>query len=109
MTTNSKTTPKDFIFAIIIFAGIVFYTLFNNEEKLEKIRNLFNNKTFLISLIFIVAWCFYWLKINTVNVSRYKKATKQAIIGLIIALFAYLDLTIAPFWFVWLSAFFLNI
>jgi len=35
-------------------------------------------------------------------------ATKSALVAFIVAICAYLELTIAPFWIVWLFSFYLN-
>ena len=42
------------------------------------------------------------------TLERHIEATKKAIVALIIAIFAYIDITIAVYWVVWIMAFYLS-
>ena len=43
------------------------------------------------------------------EVTKLQHAVKQALLGLIIALMAHLDLVIAPFWAIFLASYYLNV
>ena len=107
---DDKKNNLEFLFSIIFFCIIITFSLIKQKKKVERLFELINNKHLWISIFLIIVWCVYWLFISkNKNVIRYKNATKQAILGIIIAIFAYLDLIIAPFWFVWITAFFMKI
>ena len=42
------------------------------------------------------------------NVEKLKNASKKAILALLIAFFARIDLVIAPFWLIWMMAYYLE-
>ena len=108
---TEENNKSEFVFAIFIFLIIISYTLFRDESKFQKLKDLISDNYFWISFAMVVIWSIYWFYISKKHkyLDKYKTATKQAIIGLIIALFAHLELVIAPFWFVWITAFFLNV
>ena len=107
---NEENNNSEFVFTIIIFLFIIGYTLFKDESKFKKLKDLISDNHFWISFAIVMIWSIYWFYISkNEDLDKYKSATKQALIGLIIALFAHLELVIAPFWFVWITAFFLNI
>ena len=74
--------------------------------------NLIKNKQFLISLTIVCIFVGYTLNLNDDDdheTEKLKKATKHGLIALLIAIMASLDLKIAPFWFVWLTSYYLDI
>lgn len=42
------------------------------------------------------------------NIEKLKNASKKAILALLIAFFARIDLVIAPFWLIWVMAYYLE-
>jgi hypothetical protein len=85
---------------LIISASIVF----SDSEKYNKLKNLFLNKSwflnFIIILIFSISSFFYY-PLNSLEI----EATKKAITAFVIAIFASIDLTIAPFWIIWVLSY----
>ena len=107
-----KDLPLGFLASIGIFSMITIGILVTQKEKKMKLLNLLKNKSFLISLVIIIAWCYYWLyyvKDEQDRHEKYKRATKQAVLGFIIALLAHLELKVAPFWLIWITAYYLDI
>jgi hypothetical protein len=105
-----KSLPVGFLIAIGIFSMITMGILMTHKDKQQRVFNLVKNKTFLFSLVVIVMWSYYCLYHIPDDLNDdYKKATKQAIIAFIIALLAHLELKMAPYWLVWITAYYLGI
>ena len=83
--------------------GLIFY-----KKKHIELLKLIKRPEWTISLIIISLWSLYILKFNAYTLldetpqekRKFKIATIHAIIAFIIALFAYIDLTIPVFWLV---------
>lgn len=105
-----KNLPLGFLVAMGIFSMITMGILVSHKDKQQKVLGLLKNKSFLFSLVVIVGWSYYCLyQISDDFNDDYKKATKQAIIAFIIALLAHLELKVAPYWLVWITAYYLGI
>ena len=48
------------------------------------------------------------LSLSFRNVEKLKNASKKAILALLIAFFTRIDLVIAPFWLIWMMAYYLE-
>ena len=100
-----------FNMSMFIFIIITGYKISINKEILNIVKKFLKQKTIVINLLIIVFFCFlvYRFKENNDsdnnNVKKTTDATKKAIIGLLIALFAKVDMIIAPFWFIWILSF----
>lgn len=92
----------EFIFALgfLVFYSVTIVT----KRHVNKLHGLFTNKLWLMNLTIIFAWCVYVYRVK--KDEKLKDATEKAIIGFTIALFAYFDITIAPFWFIFLFAYY---
>ena len=107
-----KELPLGFLVSIGIFSMITIGILVTQKDKKMKLLNLLKTKSFLVSLAVIIVWCYYWLyyvKDDQDEHEKYKRATKQAVLGFIIALLAHLELKVAPFWLIWITAYYLDI
>ena len=98
-----------FLGSIITLIILTTYSIIKKGQHIQLIK-LLTNKKWLINFIFIILWSVYILSLdnpqNSEEVMNLKKSVKKAIIALIIALFAFLDLTIAPFWLVFTFAYY---
>ena len=114
--TKEKKTQQfefpNFLYALIVFLGVLAPIVFFQREKLHKIRRLFKNKAWLAGFLSIIIWSVYIFitdrgseEKNAIN-RRY--ATQHAITAFLIAMFAYVDLTIAPFWTIWIVIYYLG-
>ena len=103
---------NEFIIGLSCFTFLSLITIFNKKETTYKLYNLVNNQNFLISLCVSIALLIYIYKIplkDKKNKKKIKDVTNSAIVAFIIAILAYLDLTIAPFWVIWITSYYLNI
>lgn len=98
-----------FIGSLITILVLTLYTTFK-KKKIDRIITLLKDKGWLINFIFIIVWSTYILllddKTNSDELQKVKESIKKAMIAFIIAFFAYLDLTIAPFWLVFTFAYY---
>ena len=88
-----------FTISMIIFSCISGVILMYNEKKRTRFKELIKSKSFLAALSVIVTFSIWTLNMSgdSEEVEKIKSATKQALLGLVIAIFAYLDLKAAPF------------
>jgi len=87
--------------------------------KLKNIIDFFKKPKTIGQLSLIVTWIYLIYnyasknkdskdKKTLENVEKLKNASKKAILALLIALFARIDLVIAPFWLIWIMAYYLE-
>ena len=112
--TKEKQAPKSnrwFVISAGAIAVIASFIVYNDKEKRRKFVNLFTSKFFLASLASALGFAYYILKLDTDDeeTDRLKQSIKTAIVGFIIAMMAFLDLKIAPFWILFVTSYFLNI
>jgi hypothetical protein len=109
-----RPTEKDvkvsslFASPFVIFSVIMAIIIFRDEEKIGLIKKLLTNKMFFFSLIAIIAFSVYNLEETGGGKELYrrKRATREAVLGFIIALMAYLDLKTAPFWVIFVVSYY---
>ena len=92
---------------VLITGGIIYF----RQEKRERFLKLISQKLFLLSLLSVCIFSYYILSSDEDDkqMKRLKEATKTALIGSIIAILSYLELTIAPFWILFLFSYYLDI
>lgn len=112
---ETKIESKKFIFATIGIIIIISLLIFTDKDKKNKMLKLFHGKIFIISILIITVICTYILffmnKDNSIEKKqerRIKEAVKHALIGFLIALMAYLDMVIAPFYLILYVSYFLH-
>jgi hypothetical protein len=87
--------------------------------KLKNIIEFFKKPKTIGQLSLIVAWIYLIYNYSSKNkdskdkkisenVEKLKNASKKAILALLIAFFARIDLVIAPFWLIWMMAYYLE-
>ena len=84
-------------------------TIFANKEKRDKVIDLVTNKSFIINLIFIIGFVYYGLSTKNEENKKLKSSIRTAILGIIIAFMAFLDLTLAPFWILFTASYYFGI
>ena len=107
-----RNNVKIFIIFLIYFILTIFYIFKMNKHKI--IHHLFINPFWIISFILIILWTIFVFKFNAIGLidkdsSRLedmKDATIHGIIGFIISLFAYIDVTIPVFWLILLISYY---
>ena len=87
----------------IIFVTLMSIFQIYRNNKYQEIIDLFKNIKWLINFIIILLFLVY---VRLSKNSKLISASKKAILGFIIAIFAYIDLTLAPFWIIFVLAYF---
>jgi len=102
---------RDKVLAFGSFILVTFFILFTNNDKKNLVIKLINNKKFMFSFLLAVVFSVYTLYFlpKDKDYQKVTRATKQAIIGLIIGMFHYLDFKVGPFWFIWLVSYYLDL
>jgi len=74
------------------------------EKKTQLVINMYNDKLFLLNLVGIAVFSMY----NYTKGATNQKATLDAILGFIVAVFSHLDLKSSIFWVIWLVSYYFN-
>ena len=107
-----KANSSSFIISISLFAIITAVILFKDEEKKKRLIELITNKMFVSTTIGIIIFSTYMLSLPVEDNDENQKlhnATKQGLLGFIIAILAYLDLKAAPFFIIWVVSYYLDV
>jgi hypothetical protein len=115
VTKEKKTgqfEKSNFFYALIVFLFVLAPIVFFQRDKLHKIRRLFKKKAWLAGFSSIIIWSIYIFITDRgskdKNAIKRRYATQHAITAFLIAMFAYVDLTIAPFWTIWIVIYYLG-
>ena len=107
---NASTNPS-VILPLLGFVAMTAVIVFRDETKKKLLIGLLKNKQFMITLLGIIAFSTWQLNAKDEDdpeTDRRKRATREAILGLIIAVLAYLDLKAAPFFIIWIVSYYLD-
>ena len=107
---NASTNPN-VVLPLVGFVAMTAIIIFRDEEKRTSLMSLLRNKQFMITLLGIIAFSTWQLNAKDEDdpeTDRRKRATREAILGLIIAILAYLDLKAAPFFIIWIVSYYLD-
>lgn len=107
---NASTNPN-VVLPLVGFVAMTAIIIFRDEEKRTLLISLLRNKQFMITLLGIIAFSTWQLNAKDEDdpeTDRRKRATREAILGLIIAILAYLDLKAAPFFIIWIVSYYLD-
>ncbi len=102
-----------FIFILLTIRAII------QLKKTKLIIDFFKEPKTIGQLSLIVAWVYLIYNYSSQNkdskdkkilknVEKLKNASKKAILALLIAFFTRIDLVIAPFWLIWMMAYYLE-
>ncbi len=106
-------TSTGFHISIVIFILLTIRAILSLNKTSELYKFFANTKT-IGQLCLIVVWCYLIYRFvkthpkDKKHSAKLQEATKKAILALLIAFFARIDLVIAPFWLVWLIAYYLE-
>lgn len=106
---NMATAPQ-VIVPLLAFVASTGVIVFRSEERKKLLMKLLTNKVFMFTLVIIIAFSTWQLNAHEDDeeTERRKRATREAILGLIIAVLAYLDLKAAPFFIIWIVSYYLD-
>jgi len=98
--------------ALIITVLLTLRAGFKSKKARNKLLELIENKRWLINfgvIIVFIGYIVYTVRNDNSDDSRkLKEALKKALLAFIIALFAEIGLTIAPFWLVFTLAYYMD-
>ena len=106
-------TSTGFHISIVIFILLTIRAILS-LNKTSELYKFFTNAKTIGQLCVIVVWCYLIYRFvkthpkDKKHSAKLQEATKKAILALIIAFFARVNLVIAPFWLVWLIAYYLE-
>jgi hypothetical protein len=112
-TTDPTNTNIHLVFAVYVtLTGLL---IVYKKKHIELIQLLLRPE-WTISFIIIVLWSVYILKYDMFGylnkdpdaLKGFRAATSHGIIAFVIALFAYIDLTIPTFWFIWFISYYID-
>ena len=107
---RNVTTQREVWLPAAIFICITGIIVFRDEEKSRLLKQLLTNRVFLMTMIGIIIFSVYQLsqQNDDSETDRRKRATREAILGVTIAVLAYLDLKAAPFFIIWIVSYYLD-
>jgi hypothetical protein len=108
----SSNDSSGFLFGSLVFVILTIRAFFS-LNKTKELRGFFSNPKTIGNFVLIIVWCYMIYSFvgstpNKKQAEKLKNATKKAMIALLIAFFSKMDLVIAPFWLVWLVAYYLE-
>ena len=100
--------------SFLIFSVLTLYSIVRSPKRINRFIKMFTKKTFLINLLPIIGFSVWTLTQPDVdelgdNMVRMKHATRQAIVAFMIAVFASIDLVIAPYWLIWIMSYYFKL
>ena len=103
-------SPKNVSLLFVIIVTI--RAALKSKKASKSLKELLSNKSWLIQVFIIILftiWISYTHKDSDKEESKnYIESIKRALVGFIIAIFAELGLTIAPFWFIFVLSYYFN-
>lgn len=98
------------LFALIILI-ITIIVVYKSQIKRKRLKFLVSSNEFRIGSIIIIIFLFVvkFYKKETDEMKKINRSSNIALIALLVALLAYLELTIIPFWLIFLTSYYLHI
>ncbi len=94
----------------VMFTGILTIMAIYGRDRGHGIYKLFRNKIWLMNFMIIAIFSIYVMNLegHDEETEKVKDAARKGMLAFIIALMAHLELTIAPFWIVFVLAYYLT-
>jgi|TARA_B110000495_G_C22463545_1_gene288229 hypothetical protein len=110
MTESKPHISLGFIISAGVFTLITGFKILFDKKKLNRAKELFSNKFFLINMVVIAIFSFYALNLEEKDekVDNLQLSIKHGLLGLIIAVLANIDLVVTPFWLIFLASYYLG-
>ena len=107
---RNVTTQREVWLPATMYICITGVIVFRSEERVKLLIKLLTNKVFMFTLVIIIAFSTWQLNAHEDDeeTERRKRATREAILGVLIAILAYLDLKAAPFFIIWIVSYYLD-
>lgn len=99
-----------FLLSAGLFSILTILRIVSDKETFKTMKELIGSKFFLISMLMVIVFSVYSLSLKNENdeIENLQLAVKHAILGLLIAILAKIDLVIAPFWLIFLASYYLG-
>ena len=98
---------KFFISSLVVLS-IVGYIIYSSPIKSKIFREIITNKIYIISTIIIIIFSIYSFTLEDVPDNlQFKRATFFGILAYVLSITASLQLTVTPFWLVWVIRFYI--
>ena len=96
-------------FAILFTAFMTIFAVYRLDRG-RKVYELFGNWSWLTNFILIAIFSMYVMSIqgHSEEIDKVKDAARKGMLAFLIAIMAHLELTIAPFWIVFVLAYYLQ-
>ena len=97
--------------AACLFGILLVIQLANHKQRRESLIKLITSPAWILNFSVLCMWCYFLFVIDKNNDKKTKElreATKKGIVAAVIAILAYLDLTLAPFWIVLIISYYLE-
>ena len=111
MTESKPHISLGFLISAGIFSIITILRIVTDKETFKMLKELVSSKFFLISMIMVIGFSVYSLSLKSENdekIENLQLAVKHAILALLIAILAKIDLVIAPFWLIFMASYYLG-
>ena len=111
MTESKPHISSGFLISAGIFSIITILRIVTDKETFKMLKELVSSKFFLISMIMVIGFSVYSLSLKSENdekIENLQLAVKHAILALLIAILAKIDLVIAPFWLIFMASYYLG-
>ena len=97
--------------AAVSVVVIIVLKIMRDKEKKARLLKLLTSKSFMLNLLMIIAFSYYGLSLdeNDPDAKNLKEAIKTSILGMIIAFMGIVELTLAPFWILFVAAYYFGI
>ena len=107
---EKQVTHREIITPIIIFIVVTGIIVFSTEERKYLMIKLLKNKLFMFTFLAIVLFSTYQMRQESKDdeTIRRKRATREGILGMVVAVLAYLDLKAAPFFIIWIVSYYMD-
>jgi Na+-translocating ferredoxin:NAD+ oxidoreductase RnfD subunit len=107
---NELKHPLLMYISIVVLSLSTFLIIYNHPKKRMRSIRMLTNINFLISITIAILFSIYIYKLpNTKENERIKDSTKEAVLALIIAILAYIEITVLPFWLILVVSYYLDI
>ena len=94
-----------------VFCILLFVQLVNHKQRRQSLIKLITTPAWILNFSVLCMWCYFLFvfdKNTDKKTNELREATKKGIVAAVIAVLAYLEFTLAPFWIVLIISYYLE-